>query len=115
MDPQGNATSGLGLDRARLEGSVYDVLVDQTPVEDVRVQRVHFPYLDVVPSSTDLVGAEVELVDRVRAALGGAGAWVVGGAVRDAALGREVDDLDLAVAESPRRSARAVEVIQCAD
>ncbi|HTU16390.1 MAG TPA: HD domain-containing protein [Solirubrobacterales bacterium] len=50
----------------------------------------------------------VDLVGRVNTALDGASAWVVGGAVRDVALGREVSDLDLAVAESPRRSARAV-------
>lgn len=50
----------------------------------------------------------VDLVGRVRAAIGETPAWVVGGAVRDVALGREVDDLDLAVAESPRQSARAV-------
>src|SRR5690606_1605504 len=66
LDPQGNATSGIGLDRAQLNGSVYDVLVDGTPVDEVRVRRIHFPRLDIVPSSTDLVGAEVELVDRPR-------------------------------------------------
>jgi chromosome partitioning protein len=64
MDPQGNATSGLGLDRAQLHGSVYDILVDGASVEGVRVGNVHFPCLDIVPSSQDLVGAEVELVDR---------------------------------------------------
>jgi chromosome partitioning protein len=66
MDPQGNATSGMGLDRARLRGSVYDVLVEDTPVAEVRVEKVNFPFLDVLPSSQDLVGAEVELVDRAR-------------------------------------------------
>jgi chromosome partitioning protein len=64
MDPQGNATSGMGLDRAQLHGSVYDILVDDATVADVRIDRVHFPFLDIVPSSQDLVGAEVELVDR---------------------------------------------------
>jgi chromosome partitioning protein len=64
MDPQGNATSGMGLDRAALTGSVYDVLVDAAPIADVRLSGVHFPFLDIVPSSQDLVGAEVELVDR---------------------------------------------------
>jgi chromosome partitioning protein len=66
MDPQGNATSGMGLDRATLEGSAYDVLVEHAAVADVRVRQVHFPWLDIVPSSQDLVGAEVELVDRDR-------------------------------------------------
>jgi chromosome partitioning protein len=64
MDPQGNATSGMGIDRAELTGSIYDVLVDEATVAEVRVEKVHFPRLDVVPSSQDLVGAEVELVDR---------------------------------------------------
>jgi chromosome partitioning protein len=64
MDPQGNATSGMGLDRASLEGSVYDIMVEHAPLEEVRVDAVHFPFLDIVPSSQDLVGAEVELVDR---------------------------------------------------
>jgi chromosome partitioning protein len=66
MDPQGNATSGMGLDRARLEGSVYDVLVEGAAMADIRVEKVHFPFLDLVPSSQDLVGAEVELVDRAQ-------------------------------------------------
>jgi chromosome partitioning protein len=66
MDPQGNATSGLGLDRAGLRGSVYDVLVDGEGVAEVLVERVHFPCLDVLPANQDLVGAEVELVGRAR-------------------------------------------------
>lgn len=64
MDPQGNATSGMGVDRSRLKGSVYDILIEDSAIADVRVERVHFPFLDIVPSSQDLVGAEVELVDR---------------------------------------------------
>ena len=51
---------------------------------------------------------EVELVQRVRAALEGERAWVVGGAVRDAVLGREVDDLDLAIAGSPEQTTHRV-------
>ena len=64
IDPQGNATSGLGLKRAEIGASIYEVLVDGVGVDAARVRQVHFPYLDVVPSSRDLVGAEVELVDR---------------------------------------------------
>jgi chromosome partitioning protein len=66
MDPQGNATSGMGLDRARLRGSIYDVIIEGSAIRDVRLEQVHFPYLDIVPSSQDLVGAEVELVERDR-------------------------------------------------
>jgi len=64
MDPQGNATSGMGIDRSKLPGSVYDLIVEGVPLSEIRVSKVHFPYLDVVPSSQDLVGAEVELVQR---------------------------------------------------
>lgn len=64
MDPQGNATSGLGLDRAEVGPSIYDVLVEGTPLADVLRTGLHFPMLDLAPSSQDLVGAEVELVDR---------------------------------------------------
>lgn len=64
IDPQGNATSGLGLQRADIEASIYDVLIDGVPLSGVIRRRVHFEYLDLVPSSRDLVGAEVELVDR---------------------------------------------------
>jgi chromosome partitioning protein len=64
MDPQGNATSGLGLDRSELGVSIYDVMVGGVDVNRARVASIQFPYLDVVPSSRDLVGAEVELVER---------------------------------------------------
>jgi chromosome partitioning protein len=63
-DPQGNATSGLGIDKDELEKSIYDVLIEEAPIEGVVVHKVHFPYLDVVPATRDLVGAEVELVSR---------------------------------------------------
>jgi chromosome partitioning protein len=63
-DPQGNATSGLGIDKDELEKSIYDVLIEEAPIEDVIVPKVHFPFLDVVPATRDLVGAEVELVNR---------------------------------------------------
>ena len=63
MDPQGNATSGLGIDKAGVEVSTYDVLVGGRAITDATLQGLHFPRLDVVPSSQDLVGAEVELVE----------------------------------------------------
>jgi len=64
MDPQGNATSGVGVAKGSVESSVYEVLVDGASLRSTVVAGVHFPYLDVVPSSRDLVGAEVELVGR---------------------------------------------------
>ncbi len=63
MDPQGNASSGLGIDK-EAAASVYDVLVDGVPLSEAMLREVQFPFLDVVPSSRDLVGAEVELVAR---------------------------------------------------
>jgi chromosome partitioning protein len=64
IDPQGNATSGLGLRKEDLSGSIYEVLVEGTPLSEVIVPGVHFPFLDVVPATRDLVGVEVELVTR---------------------------------------------------
>jgi chromosome partitioning protein len=63
-DPQGNATSGLGVDKEEVERSIYDVLIDGMPLADAIIPNVHFPYLDVLPATRDLVGAEVELVNR---------------------------------------------------
>jgi len=64
IDPQGNATSGVGIIKEDVEGSIYDVLVEGLPLSDAIVREVHFPFLDVVPATRDLVGVEVELVDR---------------------------------------------------
>ncbi|CAN5471017.1 AAA family ATPase [soil metagenome] len=64
IDPQGNATSGLGVVKDELDRSIYDVLVDEVAAEEVIVPQVHFPFLDVLPATQDLVGVEVELVGR---------------------------------------------------
>ena len=64
MDPQGNATSGLGVDRANLPGNMYDVLIEQMPIAEARVRSIHFPFLDVVASDQDLVGADIELAGK---------------------------------------------------
>lgn len=60
-DPQGNATSGLGIEKSELENSVYDVLINGVAINDI-VLKDNFG-LDLVPSIMDLAGAEVELVD----------------------------------------------------
>jgi chromosome partitioning protein len=63
-DPQGNATSGIGVEKAQIGATVYDVLVgDRTP-EQALIRSVHFAHLDVMPATADLAGAEVELVAR---------------------------------------------------
>ena len=61
LDPQGNASTGLGIDAAHREASSYDVLVDQVPLDDC-VVATSIPGLDVVPATVDLSGAEIELV-----------------------------------------------------
>ena len=64
IDPQANATSGLGVPKDQVETSTYDVLTVDTPPREVIRKGVHFPYLDVLPATRDLVGVEVELVPR---------------------------------------------------
>ncbi len=61
-DPQGNATSGVGIDKSALTSSLYDVLIDSTPVRDVIRPDTQLPFLHVLPASQDLVGAELELI-----------------------------------------------------
>ena len=64
MDPQGNATSGLGVSRSNIKRSMYEVLVEGEPLQSAIIPSLHFKNLDLVPSDVDLVGAEVELVER---------------------------------------------------
>lgn len=59
FDPQANASSGLGVDKRKIKHSVYNVIIDQIPVQNAIVQT---PYGDVLPSSADLAGAAVELI-----------------------------------------------------
>ncbi|MDQ3689307.1 MAG: AAA family ATPase [Chloroflexota bacterium] len=61
LDPQGNATSGLGIDRRTVNHSTYDALVDRVPISDL-VMTTSVEGLHLVPSSPSLSGAEVELV-----------------------------------------------------
>ncbi len=75
LDPQGNATSGYGIDKRSLDECVYDVLLGETSVEDVILAHVG-KGVDVLPSTINLAGAEVELVNemarenRLKSALG---------------------------------------------
>jgi chromosome partitioning protein len=61
-DPQGNATSGVGLARESLNATVYDVLSGERAIDHATIHGVAFKHLDVVPATPDLAGAEVELV-----------------------------------------------------
>ncbi|HEX6070915.1 MAG TPA: AAA family ATPase, partial [Longimicrobiaceae bacterium] len=58
IDPQGNASSGLGVTARATKGSLYGVLLDHVPLGEAIVRGVHFPLLDVIPSSLELAGAE---------------------------------------------------------
>ena len=61
LDPQGNATTGLGVDKAGLERTIYHVLLEGASVTDARI-KTELDFLDLVPADINLVGAEIELV-----------------------------------------------------
>ena len=63
-DPQANATSGIGIDRHALDRSLYEALMGERSLADVIRPRVTLPALDVAPATQDLVGAEIELVNK---------------------------------------------------
>jgi chromosome partitioning protein len=65
-DPQGNATSGLGIDRESIAATVYDVLIGSVSVANATMREVQFRHLDLLPATPELAGAEVELVDHPR-------------------------------------------------
>lgn len=62
-DPQGNATSGIGVERGSFDTTTYHVLLREATISDARRIGVQFPRLDVLPATPDLAGAEVELVN----------------------------------------------------
>lgn len=62
LDPQGNATSGLGLEKGEIEDTVYEMMLGDSSFEDC-VQRDIQENLDVLPSDSNLSGAEIELLD----------------------------------------------------
>jgi chromosome partitioning protein len=62
-DPQGNTTSGLGIDRDSVNGNLYDLYTESKNISEV-TQDTIFDHLKVIPSSIDLIGAELELSSR---------------------------------------------------
>ncbi len=76
LDPQGNASTGLGINAADRDRSSYELIVDRAPLANC-IMPTSIPGLDIVPATEDLSGAEIELVsvtertDRLRAALSG--------------------------------------------
>jgi chromosome partitioning protein len=62
MDPQANACSGLGIDKTKIISTVYNVLLGESEAADV-IRKTELEYLHILPSNTDLIGAEIELLD----------------------------------------------------
>lgn len=62
IDPQGNSSSGVGVDRRKLKKTAYEMFIGRAEAKDV-ILHTEFQNLDLVPSSMDLAGAEIELVD----------------------------------------------------
>lgn len=65
IDPQGNATSGLGFNKRELEKSSYDVIINGTPAREV-IKKTEFDGLSILPANMNLAGAELELVDSAK-------------------------------------------------
>ena len=61
VDPQGNAGSGMGIDKDGLFKSLYHVIIGEVPLRDI-LHKTELRYLDIAPSTSDLTGAEIELV-----------------------------------------------------
>jgi len=64
FDPQGNATTGVGIDKMELKHSVYNVLIEDTDIKEVIIKDI-YPNLDILPAKIELAGAEVELVGKI--------------------------------------------------
>ena len=58
-DPQGNATSGMGVIKSGVTQSLYDVIMDALPATDAIIRNPALPHLDLLPATQDLVGAEL--------------------------------------------------------
>lgn len=66
IDPQGNTTSGLGVDKKKIQISTYDVLSDGVSIEDAMIKSELVDNLYIVPSTMELAGVEVELISKLR-------------------------------------------------
>lgn len=62
MDPQGNMTSGLGVDKDSVENTIYNLIIGEAKMEEVLIKDV-LENLDIIPTNIDLSGAEIELLD----------------------------------------------------
>ncbi len=64
IDPQGNATSGVGIDKGTIKKCIYDALINEIPVEQV-IYDTRLPNLQIIPATIKLAGAEIELVSTI--------------------------------------------------
>ncbi|MFU0824530.1 ParA family protein [Clostridium sp.] len=64
IDPQGNTTSGLGIDKKSIQYSIYDVLASNVSIKDAIIKSELINNLYILPSNMELVGAEIELIDK---------------------------------------------------
>lgn len=62
MDPQGNMSSGLGLDKNAIDGTIYDMIIGEADVEEV-IHKDTIENLDILPSNVDLSAVEIEMID----------------------------------------------------
>ena len=65
MDPQANATSGLGVEIDNSSKTIYNAIIDDAKAEEC-IHKTHLKYLDIIPSTYSLVGAEIELVPQMK-------------------------------------------------
>ena len=61
LDPQGNATTGMGIDKKNINTSIYDVIINEVPIQEATIKTIQ-DRLNICPSSISLAGAEIELV-----------------------------------------------------
>ena len=61
MDPQGNTTSGVGIDKNEIESTIYDLMIGESSISDCIVENV-FEDMDLIPTNVDLAAAEIELI-----------------------------------------------------
>ncbi|HNW99753.1 MAG TPA: AAA family ATPase [Candidatus Cloacimonadota bacterium] len=61
FDPQGNASSGFGIEKDKIKHQIYDALIQRVPTKDT-IQKTSIEHLDIIPGNIDLTGAEIELV-----------------------------------------------------
>ncbi|MFP8488561.1 ParA family protein [Gracilimonas sp. Q87] len=63
IDPQSNTTSGLGIDTKTVTNSIYEVMIGSTEIDET-IRQTELDFLDLVPAHINLVGAEIEMIDR---------------------------------------------------